>query len=118
MKHKCQQLHLGCDCGAIVVVAPSDKQLAARITRKMILGDNFTEAAVRVPDERHVADQLLRNLEPEMQQVVQLKLEGYTNTEIGDQLAISERTVRRHIQDVRRGMKQTLLDLQGQVDDG
>jgi len=52
---------LGCDCGAIVVVAPSDKQLAARITRKMILGDNFTEAAVRVPDERHVADQLLRN---------------------------------------------------------
>ena len=63
-------------------------------------------------------NQLLRNLEPEMQQVVQLKLEGYTNTEIGDQLAISERTVRRHIQDVRRGMKQTLLDLQGQVDDG
>ena len=63
-------------------------------------------------------NQLLRNLEPEMQQVVQLKLEGYTNGEIGDKLAVSERTVRRHIQDVRQGMKQTLLDLQGQVDDG
>ncbi len=61
-------------------------------------------------------NRLLRDLEPEMQQVVQLKLEGYTNTEIGDQMAISERTVRRHIQAVRRGLKQTLMDLQGQAD--
>jgi len=71
-------------------------------------------------DAAEFADELkrlLRNLEPEMQQVVQLKLEGYTNTEIGDKLAVSERTVRRHIQDVRQGMKRTLLDLQGQVDD-
>jgi len=62
-------------------------------------------------------NRLLRDLEPEMQQVVQLKLEGYTNTEIGQQMSISERTVRRHIQDVRRGMKQTLMDLQGQADE-
>lgn len=52
---------LGCDRGAIVVIAPSQPDLAERAATSLIRGDNFANDAVRVADERQAADQLLRN---------------------------------------------------------
>ena len=52
---------LGHDRGKVVVVVPSQREIAERAARVLILGDSFTPSAVRVADDRHVADQLLRN---------------------------------------------------------
>lgn len=52
---------LGCDRGAVVVVVPSQRALAERAARSLILGDRFATTAVRVADTRHVADQILRH---------------------------------------------------------
>jgi phosphate transport system substrate-binding protein len=52
---------LGCDRGAVVVVVPSRKPLANRAARELIRGDSFSANAIRVADDQHVADQILRN---------------------------------------------------------
>jgi len=52
---------IGYDRGPIVPVVPADQELADRAAQALILGDNFTAAAIRVAGERHVADQILRN---------------------------------------------------------
>ena len=51
---------LGYDAGPVVAVVPSDRELAERAARALILGDDFGGRAVRVADEREVADQILR----------------------------------------------------------
>lgn len=51
---------LGYDAGPVVAVVPSDRELAERAARALILGDDFAAGAVRVASEREVADQMLR----------------------------------------------------------
>ncbi len=53
--------------------------------------------------QAHEAFSLLRDSLPEERRaVLELKAEGYTSREIGERLGISERTVRRVIEDLRR----------------
>ncbi|MEZ6038633.1 MAG: substrate-binding domain-containing protein [Planctomycetota bacterium] len=51
---------LGFAPGAIVPVVPSQRALAERAQRALMPGDAFAPECVRVADERHVVDQLLR----------------------------------------------------------
>lgn len=51
---------LGLRGGAIVPVVPSESKLAERAARTLMPGDSFTERAVKVASNRHVADQILR----------------------------------------------------------
>jgi RNA polymerase sigma factor (sigma-70 family) len=61
-------------------------------------------AKIAIPssDEAEAVLEEIRALEEPVQTIVLKKIEGYTNAEIADQLGISERTVRRHLADLRR----------------
>ncbi|MCR9244370.1 MAG: substrate-binding domain-containing protein [bacterium] len=52
---------LGHDRGPAVVVVPSGRDQTRRAARSLILGDAFAPEAIRVADDRHVRDQLLRH---------------------------------------------------------
>jgi phosphate transport system substrate-binding protein len=52
---------LGLHGGPLVPVVPSDRDLAERAARTLIPGDRFTERAIRVASNRHVADQILQH---------------------------------------------------------
>lgn len=55
-------------------------------------------------------EQLLSGMEEEEKQLVQLKLESYSNTEIAEQMQCSERTVRRILSRVRARLTRSLED--------
>ncbi|HEX5050888.1 MAG TPA: substrate-binding domain-containing protein [Planctomycetota bacterium] len=52
---------LGHRSEAIVVVVPTDRLVAERAAHTLIPGDDFTATAVRVPSQRHTADQILQH---------------------------------------------------------
>ncbi len=52
---------VGYDAGPVLAVVPADRGLAERAAHTLILGDDFGAGAMRVANERLVADQILRN---------------------------------------------------------
>ena len=69
------------------------------------------------PDEIaafHEVEEMIGDFSQEEQQIIQLRLENYTNQEIANQLQCSERTVRRLVNRLRERFKQELgLGLDG-----
>ncbi|MBX3463958.1 MAG: substrate-binding domain-containing protein [Planctomycetes bacterium] len=53
--------HFGFAGGKLLAVAPSERTQAERSARVLIPGDGFAETVVRVPSNRHVADQILQH---------------------------------------------------------
>ena len=67
------------------------RELAARI-----------DTASQVAQAREVFDRLQELLPEDRRAIIELKAEGLSSREIGDQLGVSERTVQRVLEDLRR----------------
>ena len=65
------------------------------------------ETPSEVAEARETLDRLLVMLPEERRKVLALKAEGLSSREVGDRLGISERTVQRVLEDLR---KRVLLD--------
>jgi RNA polymerase sigma factor (sigma-70 family) len=50
---------------------------------------------------------LVEGLDPELQEIARLKIEGYTDVEISERLGCSDRTVRRRVELIRRNWQES-----------
>ena len=60
------------------------------------------ETASQVAEAREAFDHLRTQVPAERRAILELKAEGLSSREIGDRLGISERTVQRVLEDLRR----------------
>ena len=76
--------------------------------------DRFLHASP-TPDDLMVMQETFDDLvkqvdDPTLKKVIQLKFEGYTNREIGDQLQLTERSIERKLQRIRKAWESSLAE--------